>query len=333
MADRPKLYLLHGDDDFSRDEELARVRRRAEEGPMGDLNTTLLSGDDLALEQLIQTCDTLPFMGERRLVIVRGLLGALPADARREPMPALLNYLERMPESTALMLIEDGFVKASHPVYRLVQERPWGFQKAFQRPRPGSQLNLWIQQRARGKGTQIEPGAAALLAAAVGNDLRLLEMEMEKLALHAGGGPIGEADVEAVVSGNFESDIFALVDALGERDGGRAHAQLHHLLLKGENALGVLSMMARQVRLLLQLKDLQTRGADDSVIQKNLGVHPFVLKKLHRQAPRFTLEQLLTAHRKVVETDWSIKRGRMEETTALDWLVAQLVGGRLELSA
>lgn len=329
MAARPKLYLLHGDDDFSRDQELGKVRSRAESGDLGGLNTTLLEGAQLELTELIHHCDTVPFLSERRLVIVRGYLASLPTDPRKQPLADFIAFVERMPESTALMLVEDQPVDASHPLARLARERPWGFEKAFQRPRALGALSTWIQQAIRQKGGQIEPAAAADLVAAVGNDLRGLDMELDKLLAYAAGRPVEKADVELLVPGRVEANIFALVDAVGEQNGSQAYAQLHHLLNKGENALRILSLIGRQIRLLLQLKDLRRREVDEAEVRRQLGVPPFVLRKLSEQVARFNLEEILAAHERVVETDWQIKRGRVAEETALDILIGEMTGGEM----
>ena len=79
------FYILHGDDDFGRDEELARLRNRmaGDDPAMADLNTVILDSQKLTLGELRHACDSIPFMADRRLVIVHGLLARLVPSGRK----------------------------------------------------------------------------------------------------------------------------------------------------------------------------------------------------------------------------------------------------------
>lgn len=63
------FYLFHGPDEFSMREELARLRR---DGAF-EFNEDFYSGAETDLGTIITTASTLPFLAERRLVVVDGL--------------------------------------------------------------------------------------------------------------------------------------------------------------------------------------------------------------------------------------------------------------------
>ena len=115
-----------------------------------------------------------------------------------------------------------------------------------------------------------------------------------------------------------------MVDALGRRDGRTAAQTLHRLLEAGEHPLGLLAMVVRQFRLLIQVKELRTEGASSQEIANALGLHPFPASKLHNQANHFTAAQLETVYRHLLDTDVAIKSGEIEAEVALDLLVAGL---------
>jgi len=71
------FYVLHGEDEFSRSEVLAEMKAKMGDPAMADLNTTFLEGRKVTLAELMHTCDTVPFLADRRLVIVEGLLTRL----------------------------------------------------------------------------------------------------------------------------------------------------------------------------------------------------------------------------------------------------------------
>jgi DNA polymerase-3 subunit delta len=337
------FYVFHGEDEFSRARTLAGFRAElAKDDPaMADLNTTNLDGSRLTMGELRHACDTIPFMAERRMVIVLGLLGRLAPGARgkgerasqgEEPawrrafLDELVAYLPVLPPTTRLIFVEEKALSPSHPVLKLIKaegKKGGGFAKLFQPPKEG-ELPNWIRRHARANGGEIDREAAKLLAMLIGSDLRLLDQETEKLLLYAEGRPVNAQDVLALVSRAREVNIFDLVDCVGRRETDRALQLLHHMLDDQEAPLYLLTMLARQIRILIQVSELRSQGLKQQEIVSQLGLHPFVVKKTLAQASNFSMDQLLEAHRRLVETDWSIKTGNIDDELALDMLVVNL---------
>jgi DNA polymerase-3 subunit delta len=336
-------YIFHGEDEFGRAEELARLRGEMAGGDraMAELNTTYLDGRNLTLGELRHNCDTIPFMADRRVVIVDGLLGRLAPGRKRkggessegdEPawkrafLEELAAYLPVLPPTTRLFFVESKKLPASHPILKLAgteakEER--GYVKLFMPPKDW-ELPAWIHDRARGKGGSFDNKAATRLAQLVGPTLRLLDLEIDKLLLYADGRSVSTDDVQILVSRARETNIFDLVDAVGRRQTGSALRLLHGLLEDGEPPLKLFGMLARQVRILIQVSELRDQGLNHQEITTRLKLHPFVVEKGLAQARSFEIAQLETAHRHLVETDWSIKTGKTEPVLALDMLIVDL---------
>ena len=149
------FYIFHGDDEFTRAEELARLRGRLAGGDpaMAELNTTILDGTQVTLGELRHVCDTMPFMADRRLAIVHGLLSRLSAASRsrgqkrpsdQEPawkerfLKDLADYLPNLPPTTRLILVEQRTLPGSNPILKLATSPAMedkGFVKLFKQPR------------------------------------------------------------------------------------------------------------------------------------------------------------------------------------------------------
>ncbi len=339
------FYVFHGEDEFGCAEELNRFRGELAGGEAGmaDLNTTVLDGKGLTLGELRHVCDAMPFLADRRLVIVHGLLSRLASGQRaKEPAAAtagaptfsdaflqdLVAYLPALPPTTRLVFVEDKVLPASHPILKLAEaegKKKRAFSKLFNRPKERD-LPGWILQRAEAKGGDISREATRVLVALVGDDLRLLDQEIDKLLLYADGRQVNTQDVQALVSRAREMSIFDLVDCVGRRQADRALRLLHHLLDDGAAPLYLLTMLARQVRILIQVKELRSQGLTQREIASRLKLHPYVVEKGWAQAQNFEMAQLEVAHQRLVETDWAIKTGQIEELLALDMLVVSLTG-------
>ena len=160
------FYILHGEEEFGLSEELGRLRAiLAEDDPaMAELNTSLLDGDRLTLGELRHACDAIPFMTDRRLVVVKGLLSRLSPGGRgtgsEEPAAnrtyreELAAYLPNLPPTTRLVFVEDRELRSNHPILKVAQaegKKEKAFIKVFHRPKDW-ELPGWIRERLRRKG-------------------------------------------------------------------------------------------------------------------------------------------------------------------------------------
>lgn len=360
------LYLFHGEDEFTRSEALAGLKAQVAEGGLGDINVTLLDGRRVSLGELTNACDTLPFLTANRLVIVEDLLqrltrrrvgrgkqaaaqeardeegeGDVPAEESSDEaaggenaryLAQLLDYWPRLPATTWLALMESASLAPNSRVLKAAQSLTGAQVRHFplydlRYDRDVHALREWIARRAKAKGVEVTSQAADALIELIGNDLRALDHELEKLAAWANyTRPIGLEDVRALVSAAREADVFALVDALGMRRRQEALHLVNRLLAEDKHELYLLTMIARQVRLILTAKEMfEERQATLEEISKATGVRAqFLLRKLLDQAKQFTFEELETLLARILALDQSLKTGRMEGPLGLDLLVLEI---------
>lgn len=316
------FYLLHGDDDYSRNAWLAALWRKIGAADLLALNTVRLDGRQLETAQLQSACSAMPFLAPRRVVIVVDLL---TAGATRPIVKQLPAYLPALPPTTLLILIETQKVRETNPVYKwaAAADDKTAHVRLFARPE-GPALEKWVRDAVKQRGGSIHGQAAQLLAANVGNDLYALTNEIEKLTLYKGAAEIGPADVEQLSPYIAASGIFELVDALGSRNGRVAARLLQAALDQGVDPFYLFSMFIRQIRLLVQARECLDDRMAPAQIATALGVHPFVAGKLARQAQGFTQSQLEQLYAHLLAVDVGVKTGRAELTTALHLLIADL---------
>lgn len=354
------IYLLYGEDEFSIAEEVQRLRAAACEGvPAGfsGMNEVVLDAERAAFAELAQACEPAPFLAPRRVVVLRGLV----ERCAREPefFDAFAALAARLPESTWLTVTYIGAAGApARPaasgrsggqarratarrgdpkaVLEALRTLP-GVQAREFRPPEREALHAWISARARARGLQLAPQAVTLLAGYVGQDLRALAQEIDKLAAYARGTtrPVQAQEVERLVPHAREADIFRLVDAVAAGRTREALIELRTLLSRGEAPAYLLAMLSRQTRLMLQAQELLGSGGRGAqprrlipdqvrLVQSRLGLSQFVAEKTARQALRYTPDQLAEMHRLILRADLQTKSSDMEPAVALELLVADL---------
>jgi DNA polymerase-3 subunit delta len=329
------LHVFHGDDEFSLRQVLDEMKAKLGDETTADLNTTVLDGRSLALDDLRVTCDTLPFLANTRLVIVDGLL------ARYEPRPGapdstkqrsdpleggLRAYLPTMPETADLVLVERATISEKNVLLRLVRDLG-GRVREFTPPASDA-LTAWITKRVHDNNGKISPRAAETLGVFVGSNLRQLAQEIDKLLAYAEGRDIKEGDVHLLVADAREVKIWDLTDAVAGRNRDLAVRALHRMLEEGAQPPMLMAMLTRQIRSLVQVKELADDGLSSDEIARQLRVHSFVAKKTCDTARGFSYERLDEIYRRLLDTDLAVKTGRLDPSLALDLLVIELTATR-----
>lgn len=328
------LYILWGQDDFSINEALAEIKRGIGDQAALLTNTTTLDGQQMTLDELKAVCETVPFLAEKRLVIVKGLLELFEPSKRYErekkktrlsnrqsEFKSLGGYIDKIPDSTILVLIGID-IKATNPLLKELAGKAKVRRFFLLRD---ADLSTWVEKRVKQEGGTISSKAVSLLGKLVGGNLWIMAGEIDKLIAFASGRRIEEEDVKAIVSYAQQANIFAMVDAILESRVRMAEQLLQQLLQRGAAPGYIMTMISRQVRLMVRAKDLKNQGKSRMVIQNQLGIaQEFALRKILEQADRYSLERIKEVYHKLLETDLSIKTGRYEDELALNLLVAEL---------
>ena len=324
------IYLFYGDDDLSRNEYVAYLLARIEE-PLGNLNQTRLDPNKLTFTKLRQTCDAFPFLTQRRIIIIEGLLHKIAKRGPKSLAKQLVPYLSKVPEYTRLFLLE-GEVDRRTALWKQLnklakQKKPTVYLKEFALP-DQQQLPKWIQTRAQRHGGRMDRRTAAQLATFVGHDIRLLDQEIRKLVTYAGERPVTIDDLRVLVPYIREASIWDMVDAIGAKNGRKALTTAQHILQDdASKAIYMHVMITRQVRMLLQVTELLDLGQKPKEIQKTLRLNPYVLKKVMQQTRNFSVQRLEQAYELLLEADVKMKSGE-DQTMTLNLLIVELAGGR-----
>lgn len=316
------LYIFHGPDDFTRNETIARLKASLGDPSAADLNMAALDGRELRLGDIRAHADAMPFLADKRLVIVSGYLSRL--SGKPEETEQLIDYFSGLPATTDLVFVENDSLERKHPVLKAAAKLKAEVTH-FGGPEKNN-LRAWIMQKAEQHGAAIEPGAADLLGRLVGVDLRTLDSELEKLALYAGNShAIQPADVQLLTPYTEEAEDFGLANAIGQRNAAKAYDQLYKQLDEGKHPMAILGSIAAQIRNLLEVKDMAERGMSAlEIAQKKGWKSDYAATMRLREAAKFSVARLEAILELLLQIDLDIKTGRVEPKLALDTLIARL---------
>jgi len=322
MSAAAAVYLLLGEEDVRAEEALRSVLGEVVPEEERGLNLDVVDAGSVPIQEVITRCETLPFFGARRAVVlnIRN-----PESWRAAEQDALADYLNGGTPPSALIVIAPRLDQRRR-LYGVLQRKA---QVIRCDPLAPEHLPAWLVARARESGKAMTPDAANLLVELSGGGLRALGLEVAKLVAYAGDREtITAGDVREVASNvAAHATIFEVMDAVGHRRPGQAFRLLDTVIALGEPPLRILYMLEDQVRMLARVQELVDRGVRNRAdVQKALGARAWRYRDYQKQVEAFgrvDIEELLGM---LLETDAAIKTGQMPPRLALETLIVRMSG-------
>lgn len=317
------LILVYGDDTF-RVQEKVKVLQAAftqKHDPTG-LNFASF-GADAKPGDVLQAVGSLPFMSQKRMVVIRDLISTTKKDGEDA-----WASLASTPESSIVVLWETAEPKAVEKKGLFQALKKGADVHAYPFPvLEGVALSKWAADRVKLRGGIVASDAARELAERVGGDLWQMDNEIGKLVAYASGRAISKADVEELVRASFDGEIFSLVDAVSRKEAAKAVRLLREERWSGASDFSIFGMLARQVRILLGARALldDDPRAPAQQLANDMNIHPFVAQKSLDQARKFTLADLRATHDLLFKYDAGMKSGYLDAELAVDLVTTALV--------
>jgi DNA polymerase III subunit delta len=284
------LYLISGTDQAKIDATRARLRARAEgEGGAGALQVFEPSegrgGPDH--EALLAAIPAMSLTEARRYLLADGV-----ERWREKQLDAVAAAIDALPPDLTVVLIARA--KAPGKLAKAIAASG-GEVHEFEAPKP-REMPRQLVVEAKQLGFALEPAAAKILVERMGASSVRLRNELERLALWAGeGGRVTAADLEAMVSDTSEAAVWALSDALLERDPAKAATIAERLIGQGENVTGLIYGLASRLRKACLAAAQLEEGVAPKQIESGLGMHPYAARQLVARLEQTSLEDLRAA--------------------------------------
>ena len=313
------LIFVYGENTYASLQKLSTLREHfvQKHDPSG-MNVSEFVVGKSKLGEVMAGIQAPPFLGAKRLVIVKGLCETY---STKKDAKEWIEAFERIPESTVVAVWDRVSVKkmVRHAMIKAYADKQDVHQYAFS-SLEGSQLQSWAADYAKQLELQIDRSLLMMIVSRVGSDLWQLSGELAKVAAYMNGAPATQEVVDLLVRTNSDDQMFALMDALSAGQTKRVLELLRSQRQFGTADHQLFAMLSRQVRLLLSVRDLidQRGSVSKQDVAGALSLHPFVAQKTLSQAQRFSKEQLLHMQTLLYRLDRLIKRGQVDAELAVD---------------
>lgn len=277
----------------------------------GDLDLNIFDGIDLSLDTLMETCDILPLIASKRLVIINranNFIDNQGAASNISSFNLLKKYIKDFPQNTILIMCyvidnkrdtikKNSKIKSLDKLvnvitFELSNKKTFDFAKTlFQQenyPIGDFELQYFLNT--------------------VPQNIAIIKNEVQKLINFCNGRSISQNDINLLqTQNNTEDDVFDLIDLISKKEINKAIALLNELLIKSDQHILVIISIENQFKKLFSIKNMLKNGANIEDISVFLKLPQFICKKLLNLSDKFSLEQLENILIQSVEVEKKLK--------------------------
>lgn len=319
-------YIFCGINEALMKEKIIFIKNKALNTSFSDINFVQFDGKTVDMETVINTCDTIPFIDEKKVVVVyrAEFLGEGEDRAFNKNFEMLQKYAESPAKSTILII---------YYVFKEDREKPSGKIKKLDKKTSvvkfdklkGINLEKKIKALFEERGKNIGRAELKFFCDEIENNMESVKNEVEKLCCFVSNKEITKEDILMMLPAKADNDIFDLVDSISQKKLEKALDILSELLYKGEKLTYILYMIERQFNLLLQLKLGTEKGKTKDMLVKELKMNPYICDKMIVQSKRFTLKNLKDAINDCLESEEVLKSSQVNSKTEIELLILKTI--------
>lgn len=336
------IIFFYGENDFKISQKIKELEEKfIREVDTDGQNVFKFTGEKIKIEEISAQIASGSLFSNKKMIFIFDLIKNKEKNIYKE----LLNHLEKnkvSDSSDIFVFIEkslknkaDGtLVKTSagkdSPLnkeethfYSILQKQK--FAQEFKKFKE-SELAQLIKDEINKNGLKISPKELQLFLAISGDDAwnisnelkKIINFKLGQIALKKDGAKkeikendkkISEEDIKNISSGIFSENIFAFTDAISAKNSKLASKILEEQYLAGSEPNYILSMLLRQFKILLQIRDLLDANYNTSKINATLKLHPYIISKGINQAKNFSVRQLEKIINILAETELANRQG------------------------
>ena len=303
------IYFLYGSDTYRSRGKLKELVQKNSDG----FNVQKIDGSKISTDELNKNIATNDLFSQKKFLIVEGV--ASKDSKAKEDVVDFLRNLEF--DNSSFLIFYDAQVDKRSVTFKVLNKKA-DEAYAFDELKP-AEMDIWLQNQIKHIGLNINNENFKKLAISLGSDTWLAIGELGKLKAYKGNEEVLYEDIDLLVRGKLDDDIFKLTDMIVNNNKKEAVKLLKDQLELGSNEIYLLTMIVRQFRILIQLKSVNSPDA-----ARVLKLHPFVVQKSLPMVRKYSMEQLKDIYRKLLEIDLKLKSSKVSGETLLETFILEI---------
>lgn len=314
------VYLFAGEESYLIDLCLNRLNCVL---AVDDLNKEVFYALDSSAEDILNAVQTLPFLSEKRVIIVKGVNKMKAADAER-----LTDYISNTVDTSCLILLYPDNYKKESIAKRKSLISECGSSKSCVavdcRKQYENEVKDFIKSEFASRSKTVSFDVISRIVDENGTDLLNISNEIEKLCLFAGKDKktVTEDDLEQISGYTKEANVYALASEIEAKNIKKAMFILEKLLTEGEDAIAILSTLSSTVRKLLNAKSMiEEQQMSDTETAAALRIHNYFARAFFVNLRKHSIKNLKASLKVILKADTAIKTGNSDTVSALEKII------------
>lgn len=318
-----KLYLVYGKNRVRIDETVNKLTKDYLE-TVDDFNRIVFDYIETSVEHIIEECITLPFLSDRKVVIVKDAF-LFTAEKKRTSInhnvDKMIQYIEDKEDETLLIFVTSAEkLDNRKKVTKLIKKQGKIIECEEMNER---ELVQYINNAVKSEGLTVQNDAVNELLNRTGVNYTIVKNELEKLMLFV-QDIITVEDVNIIVSKSLEANVFSLTDFILKDQKRQAVNVFRDLILQKEEPIKLLGLISSQFRLYYQTKILMNEGMRQDEISSRLKVHPYRVKLAMSQVNQYPLEVLLQKMVLIRDMDYELKSTYLDSEALFEVFISKI---------
>ncbi|MFA6547961.1 MAG: DNA polymerase III subunit delta [Candidatus Magasanikbacteria bacterium] len=318
------IIYIHGADTFrSRQYLKEQVERFKQTRDPQGYNVVFVDGKKSEPGKVLSEVISTPFLSEKRLVVIENIL----STSDKELLVELIRRIKdnKIPESNIIIFWQGeglGKVKEIKELEGMLKKEKYAQEFSLL---VGVQLTGFIASEIKKRGAKISTTAINYLAQNAGKDGWFLNSLLDQLCAFGGEKEIGVPEINLFLEEKVDDNVFNMVEAIVSGNKKQAYKLLTEQRRLGEDDFKLFGLIVWQFRILLQMRSLfeQQDNITSDIIAKELGLHPFVVKKNLSLVKKYNKQQMVKIYDQLLNMDFKAKTGQADLGLMLDLFIGK----------
>lgn len=306
-----RVYLIFGEEKYLTMEYECKLKNAVVPKTAELMNTAVFDSVS-EIENIRSAVETLPFFSDYRLVVVKD--SGLFKQGKKDLTDKMVEIVKNIPETTVMIFAGDE-VDKRNSLYKAVKK--YGYACEIKNLKD-NELIKWVEKQSDGK---VKGSVASYFVQNVGNSMEALKAELDKLIIYSKGQNINTKLIDDICTKSPEANVFEMVDAIGNKRPDKALEIYNNMLVERQSSVMILSMVARQFKMILQCKYLMKKNYTKDQISYELSQRSFTVDKYMKQSRNFTISKLMDAVRECAELDVRFKQGLISSDLGVEMII------------
>ncbi len=319
-------YLLIGEEEYLLEESIELLKKTYIDDSFEALNYTVLDGRVATIDDLINTCETLPFMSSKKMVVLKDVDQFID---KGDLLKDIYTYLDDLGNHVCLLMVDNSNeLKKTTKLYKYYNKNNnvVEFTKL-----KGKDLSQWVERIIKENNSKMSFSNinyfiqhSSYLSRNVNSTLYDLENELKKVISYAKGMEVQKEDIDFVMVKSLDNNIFDLLASINKSDIDSSLSIFNEIYLSNEPIPKILFMISRQIRLMLGYNIYRDKGYTDGEIIDKLMIKSYEYSKISSQAKMYSIKTLQDYLNLILEVDKKLKTTSTDNKVEMEILIINL---------